>query len=139
MPSAHAAESLFFGYSEHTVAAARQLLTGHQVVVEKKTPSAVMSGRVMAVLDCKDGFVVTSQNYCKIPVLGYALCLLQRLLFVFAFFARLHRISLHVETLFRYVHVRSFKGGKLELTKPASSFSYKHPTFVFGDLIYSES
>jgi hypothetical protein len=83
---AYAAESLFFGYSEHNVEAARQLLTGHQVVVEKKTPSAVMSGRVMAVLDCKDGFVVTSQNYCKIPVLGYALCLLQTIAFCVCLF-----------------------------------------------------
>lgn len=72
--------------SEHNVEAARQLLTGHQVVVEKKTPSAVMSGRVMAVLDCKDGFVVTSQNYCKIPVLGYALCLLQTIAFCVCLF-----------------------------------------------------
>ena len=41
-------------------------------VVEKKKPSADMHGRVMAVLHCEDGFVVTAENYCRIPVLGYA-------------------------------------------------------------------
>ena len=41
-------------------------------VVEKKKPSAEMHGRVMAVLHCEDGFVVTAENYCRIPVLGYA-------------------------------------------------------------------
>jgi hypothetical protein len=61
------------------------LLTGRQVV-EKQAPSAVMSGRVMAVLNCEDGFVVTSQNFCKIPVLGYALCLLQTIGFCFCLF-----------------------------------------------------
>ena len=39
-------------------------------VVEKRKPSADMHGRVMAVLQCEDGFVVTAENYCRIPVLG---------------------------------------------------------------------
>ena len=39
-------------------------------VVEKKKPGADMHGRVMAVLNCEDGFVVTAENFSKIPVLG---------------------------------------------------------------------
>jgi hypothetical protein len=40
-------------------------------IVEKKKPDATMQGRVMAVLNCEEGFVVTAENYCRIPVLGY--------------------------------------------------------------------
>lgn len=41
-------------------------------VVEKKKPDATMNGRVMAVLNCEEGFVVTAENYCRIPVMGCA-------------------------------------------------------------------
>jgi hypothetical protein len=107
-------------------------------VVEKRKPSADMTGRVMALLHCEDGFVVTSENYCRIPVLGCVctICLVAAGCFLRALFDSLcHRDV----TCFSYVHVRSFKGGKLELTKPASSFMSKHPTFVFGGLNFSES
>jgi hypothetical protein len=40
-------------------------------IVEKKKPDATMQGRIMAVLNCEEGFVVTAENYCRIPVLGY--------------------------------------------------------------------
>ena len=41
-------------------------------VVEKKKPDATMNGRVMAVLNCEEGFVVTAENYCRIPIMGCA-------------------------------------------------------------------
>jgi hypothetical protein len=50
-------------------AARARWLIGPQVV-EKRKPSADMTGRVMALLNCEDGFVVTPENFCKIPVLG---------------------------------------------------------------------
>lgn len=105
-------------------------------VVEKRKPSADMTGRVMALLNCEDGFVVTSENFCRIPVLG---CVCSSSSCFVAFCARFDLLFQRDVTRVSYVHVRSFKGGKLELTKPASSFVSKHPTFVFGGLNFSES
>jgi len=134
-------------------------------VVEKRKPSADMHGRVMAVLQCEDGFVVTAENYCRIPVLGcvhagagvvcVCVCLCLCLCVCVSVCVCLRacvRVSVCLcvcvceccncsaailTAACRYVHVRSWKGGvnsKLEITKPASSFVTKAPTFVFGSV-----
>jgi hypothetical protein len=50
----------------------QRCFTDSAQVVEKKKPDATMNGRVMAVLNCEEGFVVTAENYCRIPIMGCA-------------------------------------------------------------------
>jgi hypothetical protein len=47
------------------------LFTAQQIVEKVKKLSSDMQGRVMAVLHCDEGFLVTAENYSRIPVLGY--------------------------------------------------------------------